>query len=109
MRVDASADGGATERQFAEICFQLLKTLNTVLNLAGVTAELLTQPNRRGVLQMRAADFEDAVECLGLRLQRGMQLVQRRDEFVRDGVQRGEMNGGGNHVVAGLAAVDVVV
>jgi hypothetical protein len=80
-----------------------------MLDLAGVTAEFLPQPDGRGVLQMGAANFEHVVKFLRLALQGLLQSGQRRDQPPFHRLQRGEVDGGGNDVVAGLAAVDVVV
>ena len=107
--VDAGADGGAAKGQFAKVGFDFPEAVDAVLDLAGVTAEFLAEPDGRGVLQMRAADFQDVAESLRLGEQRGVQFIQRRNELVNDGVQGGEMNGGGDDVVAGLAAVDMVI
>jgi len=58
---------------------------------------------------MGATDLDDAVEILRLLLQRGAQLGDGRQQLVRQGFDRRDMHGRGKHVVAGLAAVDVVV
>ena len=49
------------------------------------------------------------VKSLRLRDQRRVQFVQRGNELMHDGIQRRQMNGRGNDVVARLAAIDVVV
>ena len=78
-------------------------------SLRGVAAEFLAQPDGHGVLQMGAADLDDVRELLRLLEQRHVQLVQCRDQFVRDTVKRCDVDGGGDDVVARLAAVDVIV
>src|SRR5258708_33713022 len=76
VSVDAGADGSAAEGQFAEIAFNVPKTVDAVLDLAGVTAEFLPEPDGRGVLQMGPADLEDVAEGLGLVAQRGVEFVE---------------------------------
>ncbi len=44
-----------------------------------------------------------------MRCQRRLQFRQRRNERALDAFQRGQVDGGGNDVVARLAAVDVIV
>ena len=57
MGVDARADGGAAQGKFAEMFLQRSQPRDAVAYLAGVTAKLLAQPDGRGVLQMRPANF----------------------------------------------------
>jgi len=80
-----------------------------VFDLARVTAEFLAEADGRGVLQVRATDLQDVAEGLGFGEQCRVKLVQRGDELMDDGVESRKMNSGGDDVVAGLAAVDVVV
>ena len=78
---------------------------DAVLDLAGVTAEFLAEPDGRGILQMRAADLYDVVRTpapwlpgpRAVRSSAGIRLM-------KDGVRRREMNSGGDDVVARLAA-----
>ena len=55
--VDAGADGGAAEGEFAEVGFEFLEAFDAVLDLAGVAAEFLAEADGGGVLQVGAADF----------------------------------------------------
>ena len=58
---------------------------------------------------MGPANLENAAKGLGFGEQCGVEFVQRRNEMVNDSVEGGEMNGGGDDVITGLAAVDVVI
>ena len=109
MGVDARADGGAAQRQFAQVLLRGAQPRQAMLDLAGVAAEFLAEPDGRGVLQMGAANFEHVVKFLRLALQRLLQSGQRRDQPPFHRLQRGQMDGRGNDVVARLPAVDVVV
>ncbi len=107
--VDARAHRRAAQGQFAQMLFSRPEPLQSVPDLAGVTAEFLSQADGRGVLQVRAPDFEHVVEFRRLLLQRARQFGQGRDQRPLDPFQRRQVNGRRNGVVAGLAAVDVVV
>src|SRR5208337_1358305 len=58
---------------------------------------------------MGASDFEDVVEFAGFVIESLMESGQQRKKRVFDGVEGGQMDGGGNGVIAGLAAIDVVI
>jgi len=109
VRVDASADRRSAQGQFAEVLLGRAEAFDTVLDLAGITAEFLPKPYGRGILQMGAADFEDIVKFDGFPLERLVQLNHRRNEAALDSFQRGQMNRSRYGVVARLAAVDVVI
>ena len=81
----------------------------TVLELRHPAGDLLAERQRCGVLQMGAADLDDAVEGGGLLLQRRAQRAQRRQQPLLQRLHRRHMHGRREHVVAALAAVDVVV
>ena len=51
------------------------------LDLGGVAGELLAERERRGVLEVRAADLDDVVQGRGLVRQRGVQSLERRDQL----------------------------
>ena len=73
---------------------------HAVLDLAGVAAEFLAQADRRGVLQMGAADLDDVVELLAP--SRPARPAGCSSAGIRILVQRdrgGDVNGGGDDVV----------
>ena len=75
MRVDSGADGRSTERDLRELFLRRPAPLDPALDLSGVTEELLTESNRRRVLQMRAPGLDDAPKFLGLGIERGFELT----------------------------------
>ncbi len=79
------------------------------VELCDVTGKLLPECEWRRVLQMRAADLDDRVERGGLLGERRAQGVERRQHVSRDGERQRHMHRGRDHVVRGLAAVDVVI
>ncbi len=66
MGVDAGAHGRAAQGQFAQPVEAACQPPPPQGHLAGVAAEFLAEADRRGILQMGAADLDDVVECLGL-------------------------------------------
>ena len=79
------------------------------LELPGVAAEFLPQANRRGVGEMRSADLDDVVPLLRLVAQRRCKPFQGGQQFLGNGLARGHVDGGGEHVVGRLPHVDVIV
>jgi hypothetical protein len=56
--VHAGADGGTAERQFGEARQRVVEPVDAVAYLRRVPGELLTEGDRRGVHEMRAAGFD---------------------------------------------------
>jgi hypothetical protein len=109
MGIDAGADGGAAQGQFVQSRQGLLQTAAGQFQLAGVAGKNLAEANRRGVLQVGAADLDDVVEGGGLFREPPAQLGKGRQQALPDLHGGGQMQGGGDDVVARLAEVDVVV
>ena len=109
VRVEAGAHRGTAQRQLAQVRQRALHVADAVVELRHPAGGLLAQRQRRRVLQMRAADLHDLAELLALPGERVAQEPQRRDELVDDGRDRGDVHGGGKHVVRRLALVHLVV
>ena len=77
--------------------------------MRGVAAELLAEAHGYGVLQMSAADLDDLVELACLAAQGLFERGHGREQILVDGGGGGDVEGGGEHVVARLAAIDMVV
>jgi len=58
-----------------------------MLDLAGVTAELLTKPDGRGILQVRAANLKNGIEFLRLFVQSRVQILEGGEEIVDNFIQ----------------------
>jgi hypothetical protein len=80
-----------------------------VLELRHVPGELLPERERRRVLQVGAADLDDAGESLAFLRQRSAQRFEGWEEIVLDGRRRREVHRRRKDVVRRLAQVDVVV
>ena len=70
MRVDTRADCCAADGKFQNSIERFLSALDRQRNLSGEATELLTQPQRRGISQMRPADLDDLVPGYGFADQR---------------------------------------
>ena len=109
MRIDPSADRRAAQREFAQMLPGSPQPADAVLDLARVAAELLPQPNRRGIREMGPADFQNRIKFLCLFLQGLLQFFQSRQQVLDDPIERRDVNGRWDHVVAGLSSIDVIV
>ena len=107
--VDAGADSRAAERNARELIDGRSRSPHRFLDLPGVALELLPEPDRGGVLEVRASGLDHRPELLALGFERLVQPLQRRDELILDRHRRGKLDRGRNDVVGGLAEVHVVV
>ncbi len=108
LGVDPGADGGAADPQVAQVIRRALDAPAVALDRSTVGAELLAEPDRHGVLEVRAPRLEDVVELLSL----GEERIAQRGEGIEERAElreRAEPDGGGDHVVGGLRHVDVIV
>ena len=78
LRIEAGADGGAALREGIEPRQRRFDARDAVLDLPRIGAEFRAEPQRRRVLQMRAADLDDVGEFLRLVCQRAAQRLERR-------------------------------
>ena len=83
--------------------------LLAMLELRHPARYFLPQCERCGVLQMGAANLDDVFKGCGLVRQRGAQLLQGRQQPVRQRLHRGQVHSGGKDIVARLALVHIVV
>ena len=82
---------------------------DAVRQLLHISTKLLTEGQRSGILQVRAADLDDLVESLRLRVEGISQRSQGRDEILADLENGSNVHDGGESVVRALAHVNVVV
>ena len=107
--VQPRAGGGAPERDLPDVHERRLHALLAKRDLGGVAGELLAERDRHGVHQVRAAGLDDVLKAFRLARERALELLERGQQLVLGDVQRGQVDGRGEHVVGGLAHVDVVV
>ena len=109
MGVQAGPDCGAADGERVERRQRRLDERLGMVELGDVAGELLAQGQRRGVLQMGAADLDDAGESGGLRRERRAQPRQRRQQRAHDAERGGKVHRGGKKVVGRLPEIDFVV
>ena len=107
--VHPGAHGGPPQGQLAELAESLPAAPLGPLDLAGPAQELLTEPDRGGVLKVGAPRLDHRPELLGLGAQGRVEGGERREEVPRQGDRARDVDRGGDDVVRRLAEVDVVV
>ena len=107
--VQARAHGGAAECEFGHVGQGVAYMLETVIDLRDPAGDFLTERERRGVLQVGAADLDDVVVGARFRVERVAQLADAGLEMIHERVEGGHAHGGREHVVRRLALVHVVV
>jgi hypothetical protein len=107
--IQSCADGGAANGQPVQRPQRGGQHGFGVFELGDVAGKFLFQRQRGGVLQMGAADLDDAAERGGFFLQRRAQRAQRRQELPGNAGSRRDMHRGGEDVVGRLAEIDLVI
>ena len=107
--VEASADGGTALSEVAETGKSRLDTENAILELCDVSRELLAKGQGSGILQVGAANLDDAVEALGLLVQGILQALECGQELLLELEDSSNVHGGGEGVVGRGGHVDVVI
>lgn len=109
--VNAGADSGTALSEQPQVRQGSLDALDAKVKLGDVARELLSQSQRRGVLEMCAANLDNllGLELVHLGLQGVSQAAQGRNQLTLDLEDGGDVHDGGEGVVRGGAAVDVIV
>ena len=107
--IEAGADGRAADRQFVEAREGSLDRGHPVVELRPPGRHLLAERDRRGILEVGAADLDDLGRPLLEVGKHVAQLPHRRQEAVVDHLDGGNVHRGRKGVVRRLAAIDVVV
>ena len=109
MGVEAGADRRAALGQRQHARKRRLHPLGAQSHLRDIAREFLAEGDGRRVLQVGPADLDDGGERLGLRLERVVQVLQGGQQPVVDLARDRDVHRRGEHVVGGLAAIDVIV
>ena len=80
-----------------------------MVKLADVAGKFLAEGQRGGVLQVGAANLDDAGEGFSLGIERIAQCFHGRNEQAVDFLRGGNMNGGWKNVIRRLRVIDMVV
>ena len=109
VTIEAGADGGATEGEFFDGGDGVGGTEAGVFDLFGVAAEFLAEADGGGVHEVGATDFDDIPEFEGLFFEGAVEEFEGWEEEFADSFGDGDVDGGGDDIVTGLAHVDMVV
>ena len=107
-RVDAGADGGATEIDLAQQIGEFAQAVDVLAHHDGEGAEFGTQTHGHGIHELGAPHLDHVVEFDGLQQQSLFQRLLAGDQF-RATAQNGEPHGGGIDIVGRLRQVHMVV
>ena len=108
-RVQTGPHRGPTQRQAVDTGQHRLDALHGVLHLLHVAGKFLSHGQGRGILTVRATDFDDSVKLVAFLLQRLLEFGQSGDGGHRQALRHGNVHGRGKGVVAGLSHIDVIV
>ncbi len=110
MSVDAGAHGGAADGQvFRHAHHGPFGPAHGIFRLSRVAAEFLTHANGGGVHEVGAADFDQVIPLAGFGFEGFREMFKGGDEAILDSDRSGNLHGGGEGVVGGLAHVDMIV
>ena len=101
--------GSTADTQLKQGIARLFDALSAQLYHAGITAELLPQPHRNGILKMRPPGLDDAVEFHRFPSQYTGQHDHGRKKTVLDFRVRRDMHRNVNSVIRRLAHIDMIV
>src|ERR1041385_3889790 len=99
MRVNSCPNRGPAQRPLTKMFLESDQTSDGMLDLAGIAAEFLAEPDGSCVLQVRAANFYYGIKFLRLFVQTRVQLSNGRDQLMHDSIQRCDVNRRWNHVI----------
>src|SRR5207245_7014373 len=103
------ADSSAADGEIVEAVQSYGDAAAITVKHIHVAGEFLAESERRGVLQMGAADFYDVRELFGFGVQRVAKVFYRGKQAARRFRGGGDVHGGGKRIIGGLRHVDVVV
>ncbi|CCJ84381.1 conserved hypothetical protein [Cronobacter dublinensis 582] len=109
VRIKPGADRRAAERQLRQMRQAVVDMLKIVLKHRHPAGDLLAERQRRGVLQMRTADFHDIGEGARLVAERLVQHLQLRDQLFAQRDNRRDVHRRRENVVRTLAFVNVII
>src|SRR5260370_40346018 len=99
MGIEAGADGGAADGEIVEAVEGHGDAAAVAIEHVDVAGKFLAEGERRGVLQVSAADFYDVGELFGFGVERVAKSLDGREQAARGFRGCGEGRGGGRRVV----------
>src|SRR5437016_11147651 len=107
MGVEAGADGSAADGEIVEAVESDGDAATIAVKHIDVAGKFLAERERRGVLQVGAADFDDVREFFRFSVERVAKSLDGGKKTARGFRGGGNVHGGGKRVVGGLRHVDV--
>src|SRR5260370_41004995 len=102
MGIEAGAGGGAADGEIVEAVEGHGDAAAVAVEHVDVAGKFLAEGERRGILQMGAADFYDVCELLGFGVERVAKSLDGREQAARGFRGGGAVHGGGKRVVPRL-------
>ena len=109
VAIEAGPDGSAAQGQFLDGGQRIAGPQLGVFDLLRVSGKLLSEPHGRGVHQMSAANLDDVPEFLRLLQELRGQIFERVDERFPEQLRDGDVDRGGDNVIAGLPHIHMVI
>src|SRR5712664_3107141 len=109
MRVEAGADGCTADGEIVKTVESYGDAAAVAVEQIHVAGKFLAEGERRGVLQMGAADFYDVGEFPGFGVERVAKSLDGREQAARGFRGGGDVHGGGKRVVGGLRHVHIII
>mmetsp|Transcript_6622 Transcript_6622/g.10869 ORF Transcript_6622/g.10869 Transcript_6622/m.10869 type:complete len:216 (+) Transcript_6622:177-824(+) len=97
--IQASADRRTSNGQIIHTGQGALHSANAILNLRGIATELLSQRQRRGIHQVRTANFDHVLKLIGFLVESVINERQRRQQRVVQLKSHCDVHGGRKRVV----------
>uniref|UniRef100_A0A1I7YGG5 Transcriptional regulator n=1 Tax=Steinernema glaseri TaxID=37863 RepID=A0A1I7YGG5_9BILA len=107
--VDPGAHRSAALGQGLQAWQSVVQVTDARLDLCRPAAQHLAHAHGHGVHQVGATGLDERVHLLGLVLDHLHQVLERRQQLFVQGQRGAHVDGGGDDVVAALAAVDMVI
>jgi hypothetical protein len=107
--IQTGPDRRSAQSQLFDGCDRVACAQFTVFDLLGISAELLSQADRSRVHQVSSTYLDDVPKLLRFRFEPILQMLESRHQVVPDRFGHGDVDCSRNHVVAGLAHIDMIV
>ena len=108
-RIKPRSDSRSAERQLVKRFNRHFQKLRVTLKACAPARNFLAELNRRCVLQMRSARFNDSLVLRFKALKGFNQHFNRRKQLILNRRNRGNVHRRGERVVRGLAHVNIIV
>jgi hypothetical protein len=109
MRIGTGSHSRTAQGQLAKPFFGSSYSFNTQFDLAGIPGKFLPQQHGNRILQMRPANLMNIYKFFGLFSKGMLERIKGRNQVLPDANQSGNMDHRGDHIIARLAQIDMVI